>query len=1602
MADLRRTFLGGRMDKDSDERILADGFYRHAENINILNSEGADVGAVQNSLSNVKITNVSLGANAKCYGGYSNELTQKLYWLVKSDLGCYLLEYDQRNNVTSKVLEDTRVGTSRVFDLKDDNYVTAIDIVSTEDESKDLMIINDDNMQPLCFNIQQAKSFGLNGFEKEDIFLIKKPPRFAPAIAPLLIDSTSNYLEDKFFVFGYRYQYLNGEYSAISSYSDTFFYPNNFKLDYQVLDNLGMTNKYNAVKISINTGDKRVKIVQCVFKNSNSNNIYLINSFNKENEGWGNNETRSFIFSNNKIYTVLPEKELSHPYDNVPVKAKAQCLIGNRLIMGNFVEGYDLIDKNNRKVNLDFNLSLVSQNLEGETRAITIGSMAPATQNLLTFDLTGVQLKKDSKINLFLSLESDQTTPKSYASDFYFLLTKDFNTVPELAEDDDFVFFITNYVTNIFLANNTIKDIPGGVFSSSNSFSVSGSTTNSITIKAIELIYTVSGTPQTIYWKFKTSSNVLFYEVGSIYSLKTNRDYQVGFVYMDEFNRSTTVLTQLSNTIFVPHNLAISKNKIKLTVNHTPPVFADRYKIVVKQQALKYRTIYATTFYTDGLFRWIKLESDNKDKVKVGDVLIFKADTNGFVPTLTKVKVLEIEAKDKEFIDGNIDPNDKEIKELAGLYMKIKLPAGIAMDYKENSFINATGNAKSEFDNFDMLVGPFSEKNSSGVYVDIPIKQGSRIDIELKNNKFGRRGGSKDFSKTYYASADYADFKSFYETEVGNNTSPFIYPTNGVVRGFTFTPRGRNMDIKPDPLGALYLKIHNEINGNGQHASRMYGSVNITANNGLIIFETEEAKEVNEEIYYETSQTFEIVNGFHQGNLQDQTNLDSAIIDLDFFNCFCQGNGAESYIVKDAFNKPYLNIDTRPSAVLIEQYRSIRRKTDLIFSEPFVESSNVNGLNSFITATVNYKELDKQFGSIQKLFSRDNDVLILKEQKASKVMFEKDVLFNADGSSNVTSNSRVLGPEIPYLGDNGIGKNPESFAENDFQIYYANPKQGSIVRLSIDGATEIVTGMVDFFRDLFSLQPNSKKLGGFDPYTKQYTLSVGEEPVEVLQLNCGNTLIKNAQTEPFSYNLKLNDLSGDVVLNYNISFGSATIVALFDGNNYVASNVTGIGNITFQRTNLNESNVNVLITPTTPSISYEIANSCPIGSQTTIVNIILNDSNDAGKNITHKFKWNTSTFYSTEDVFEDAAISKFLTETGIEGTGKFPLNNSVVTLQSYKDNSNSGRFSLSECNRVGYLLSQTQYTSANINTILANATFLSVTTTVEGDFSETNQANFFLNKADSDEILYIIWDYTDRRPDVSNDNYNVKQGKSVICAVKQNDDNSDNNALQIVNLTQPTHGTATINPDGTITYIHDDTFTETDSFTYCLSNGICVSEPALVSIAIEVRVVYPFKWIGADPYCEQETAVCLSNMEIILRYAADATPTSDGLTPKCAGGHSCNRADFYLQGNTTTIGNFTLNNGGGSTDMLNYPPGVTSGLSRYNSIVVTPEQAVEMASTSVDGFIDFKITPQLTNTNPHTGVTWIIFKLNGNIILQTCRDTTGFRVNPCSGEVIEL
>ena len=58
MAEIKQNFSAGKMNKDLDERLLPKGQYRHAENIQVSTSEDSDVGAIENILSNTKLSNI--------------------------------------------------------------------------------------------------------------------------------------------------------------------------------------------------------------------------------------------------------------------------------------------------------------------------------------------------------------------------------------------------------------------------------------------------------------------------------------------------------------------------------------------------------------------------------------------------------------------------------------------------------------------------------------------------------------------------------------------------------------------------------------------------------------------------------------------------------------------------------------------------------------------------------------------------------------------------------------------------------------------------------------------------------------------------------------------------------------------------------------------------------------------------------------------------------------------------------------------------------------------------------------------------------------------------------------------------------------------------------------------------------------------------------------------------------------------------------------------------------------------------------------------------------------------------------------------------------
>jgi hypothetical protein len=212
---------------------------------------------------------------------------------------------------------------------------------------------------------------------------------------------------------------------------------------------------------------------------------------------------------------------------------------------------------------------------------------------------------------------------------------------------------------------------------------------------------------------------------------------------------------------------------------------------------------------------------------------------------------------------------------------------------------------------------------------------------------------------------------------------------------------------------------------------------------------------------------------------------------LNWHNCFSFGNGVESNRIKDGFNLPFITNGARVSTVLEEEedYKQERRKYGLIYSGIYNGVGNVNNLNQFIAGEKITKELNPIYGSIQKIHSRDSDLIALCEDKVLQIYANKDALFNADGNVNVTATNKVLGQSRPFVGEYGISTNPESFTSESYRVYFTDKVRGAVLRLSKDGLTPISdAGMKDYFKD--NLKGNDKIIGSYDDRKDEYNITL--------------------------------------------------------------------------------------------------------------------------------------------------------------------------------------------------------------------------------------------------------------------------------------------------------------------------------------------------------------------------------------------------------------------------------------------------------------------------------------------------------------------------------
>ena len=1082
---LQNTFSKGTVNKDVDSRFVDSSELIDAENFFVTTVDGASGGVGKNALGNtLKTAYVITGA--KTIGVGIDASRNKVYNFIKGTFHDYIIEYTVDSNVSTVVVQSA-TGTRLNFIAGErirnvDIIVSGIPYDAVTQQGGNLMMFSGDSNPPRILNIERAKTWGVDGFSAEEIMLIKAPPLYPPAVEQVnTLESKENYMEDKFISFSYRYKYKDGYHSVFSPWQAYSFTPGKFDLDFASFENKGMLNVFNACNISFNTGPREVMGVDLLFKESNSDIIYCIDKYIKKDESWIDNVVKTIQFSNSKVYSIIDTDQYYRSMDYVPENTIAQTTAGNRAIFANYKDGKNLIDKNGAKVIIDYSVGVVSTEnqskmaVKTKTTGVSPYDASVIADGRVRIDFTGASFVKGAGVGIYFDLKSIAINPQisparpisTFKNTYYAILTSDYANIQLLINDgsNGFKSGILGYFSDLFKSGITpppnTNTSPPYTF---NGFSLTVISADVIEISLPTMRYeTIVPAPgpntfiNEYYQDNNTSSGVE--SVGVKGSMRSYRSYEICQIYKDAQGRKTTALTSNNNTIFIPLANSVTRNKIKVTIpiSQKPPKWATTYKFGIKENKGSYEEIYASIFYADGVFRWIRLDGTNKNKVQEGDTLLVKKDISNVLSIPTFVKVLEVKLQVKDFITGNLDGLGVAIVETPGLYMKIK-PGNFSIDYSPN-----------DFRNFDLHAGTVN--GTPSLKFDIPnaIPEGSVISFDLHSD-YHRSSDFNDYKGEFIANGNYANFKAFYDAQIASTA--FI----GVGAGRTF-PKVMNSNTELQITGTSA-----GVNSWANRSGFLDAKITIRTVSGYFIFETI-GKETENNTFFETPDIFSVVSGEHEftEHVLEKT-----------FNCYAQGNGAESHQIRDAFNAKHISIDFSPTAVGIDEYKEVNRPVDITYSGVYNSGTNVNKLNEFNLSLANFKDdIDKSYGAIYKIKGKESNLQVYQESKDSQVFYGKDILLNADGSSNLSQISDVLGSQDLYTGEFGISTHSDSYDSYGDNSYHTDVSRGVVIKKANNGLFEISSqGLKNYFKTLFRDNVINHVNGTYDQFNDVYVLNI--------------------------------------------------------------------------------------------------------------------------------------------------------------------------------------------------------------------------------------------------------------------------------------------------------------------------------------------------------------------------------------------------------------------------------------------------------------------------------------------------------------------------------
>ncbi len=718
MSELKHTFTSGRMNKDLDERLIPNGEYRDALNIQVSTSEGSDVGAIENVLGNKQIFDLQL-TNAACIGAGKDLLNKKIYWFVTADELDGIYEYDTLNDIVVPILIDT----------KNTNTITL----------NDISFLSNDEEELILSNISKNNLSNITGINIDDIPLIENQEALIlkniditvsnPAInisipknTILMLDKNNNYI---FKNIKYTLKDL-GNLSVNFLHSDgalLSFSKNNFINGVNVLDGLlFFTDNLNEPRViniekfkfysnELLASDGTISKTQSTSLTDINNNTRELNEFDISlgvqspqtspiltlkdtlRDGTVSIVIDSFSFyRNNQLvlpnsvdrtirvtYSTLPDWKIG---DNILFEptdddADFNAILGIERILSNIITFYVV----------SYSGTPENKNYEIEQTLIEDESIYE-----LKFPRFGYRWKyNDNRFSTFSPFSEVAFLPGDFKYDgkkgfnegsinqTKKIILSDINIGPDTVKQIDILLKFDDDNNVYILDNKKRKDIVDLTLE----IEITKEQIKS-TVDNKQLLRQWDNIPKRAKSQEITGNRIIYgnyFQNYDIYnepkfeislrgrdseykrSIKSDRNYEIGVVYVDKFNRQTPVLTNDSGSFYVNKEQAVSYNAFNIKLTNNPPAWATHFKYFIKETSAEYYNLAADRFYFDDEngYVYISFSSAERNKVTKDTYLLLKKfhGKDEFINTRSnRYKILDIFNEPPEFVHEKITKID--------------------------------------------------------------------------------------------------------------------------------------------------------------------------------------------------------------------------------------------------------------------------------------------------------------------------------------------------------------------------------------------------------------------------------------------------------------------------------------------------------------------------------------------------------------------------------------------------------------------------------------------------------------------------------------------------------------------------------------------------------------------------------------------------------------------------------------------------------------------------------------------------------------------------------------------------------------------------------